>query len=79
MSIYSVISIAFGAFVIVYICVQAWRAGLLVRGVDQYEDGAESERAVAEIAAATQPAVLQDESGDEYHPHVRAGSTWIVP
>ena len=65
--------ILFGSACVVVICWLAWRAGLLECGiVDRDEDGAASEREVANIVAATRPAPLDDEP----RPHVRAGTAW---
>ena len=61
------------------LCAICWACvlgGLLERGeVDRSEDGAESERDVAHIVAATRPAPLEDEP----RPHVRAGTAWGKP
>ena len=67
------LSAAFGVVAIVAVIWACWRAGLLVRGVDRYEDGEESDRRANEILEASRPAPLTWDNAYMKRPHIRAG------
>jgi len=73
MTALDLISIAFGIAVGIGIVWACWRAGLLVRGVDRYEDGAESLRRAEEIIEASRPAPLTWDNAYTQRPRIRAG------
>ena len=57
----TILSVVIGGVVLIAICVLCVMAGLLERGeVDREEDGAEAQKRVDEIVAATQPMALSE-------------------
>jgi hypothetical protein len=73
MTALDLISMAFGVCALVAIIWACWRAKLLVRGVDRYEDGEESDERARQIVEASRPAPLTWDNAYAKRPHIRAG------